>query len=193
MSDIFANLPPGTISGIVGVAALPAVGLIINTPFVVSLEPLFGINDDVAVAINTRTSFINTCFNDPSNIPIEVIWSWFGSAVIQLPPVTFLLGTRLQDPTKFFEAGSQGFPYLAISGTADKIIENDNVTAEIAPHFTNLEVIKIQGGSHALFIDNEDEFIRVLVPFANKILKPRKSARVKGTKRARSETSGVEW
>lgn len=170
VSDIFAHLPPQTISGIVAVAAGPTVELSINTPTIIAILPDFAVTDDVAVDINTKSVFIDACFNNPSNIAIDIIWSWLGSSVLQLPPITALVGGRTQDTTKLFEAGAKGFPYLVISGTADKILLNDNITAEIEPHFTNLEVVKIQGGAHAVFIEKEDEFIRALVPFANKIL-----------------------
>ncbi|KDR73835.1 hypothetical protein GALMADRAFT_71580 [Galerina marginata CBS 339.88] len=172
LADIFTHLPAGTISGIVAVAAVPSVALVVSTPFSVAVDPLFGVANDVAVDINTKTTFIDACFNNPTNIAIDILWSWIGSSVIQLPPITVLLRGRMSDPTKLFEAGSHGFPYLAISGTQDNIVLNDNVTAEIKPHFTNLEVVKIQGGAHALFIENKDEFIGTLVPFANKILRP---------------------
>ncbi|KDR80398.1 hypothetical protein GALMADRAFT_154024 [Galerina marginata CBS 339.88] len=170
-ADIFAHLPPRTILGIVGIAAIPTVELVKNTPLVISLEPLFGVTDDVAVAINTRSTFVDACFNDASTIAVDIVWSWLGSSVLQLPPITVLVGQRTQDPTNLFEAGSHGFPYLFISGTEDKIALNANYTAELRPHFPNLEVVKIQGGSHAVFIEKEDEFIRTLVPFANKILR----------------------
>ncbi|KDR66432.1 hypothetical protein GALMADRAFT_80812 [Galerina marginata CBS 339.88] len=169
-SDIFAHLPPRTISGIVAVAATPSTGLAINAPTTIALLPGFSVTNDVAVDISTKSTFIDACFNDPSNVAIDIIWSWLASSVIQLPPITGLVGGRPQDTTKLFEAGAKGFPYLVISGTEDKIALNDNVTAEIEPHFTNLEVIRIQGGAHAVFIENEDEFVRALVPFANKIL-----------------------
>ncbi|KDR71247.1 hypothetical protein GALMADRAFT_159486 [Galerina marginata CBS 339.88] len=170
VSDIFAHLPPRTISGIVAVAARPTTAIAINTPAIAALLPGFSVTDDVAVDINTKSTFIDACFNDPSNIAIDIIWSWIGSAAIQLPPISDLVRTRAQDTTKLFEAGAKGFPYLVISGTADKIVLNDNVTAEIEPHFTNFEVIRIQGGAHAVFIEKEDEFVQALVPFANKIL-----------------------
>lgn len=170
VSDIFSHLPPQTISGIVGVSSSPALEFVIEAPTDAALAPGFDVTDDVAVDINTKSAFIDACFNNPSNLPIEIIWSWMGSSVIQLPPITVLLRSRTQDPTKLFEAGAKGFPYLVISGTADKILLNDNITAEIEPHFTNFEVVRIQGAPHALFIENEDEFVRALVPFANKIL-----------------------
>ncbi|KAF8990569.1 hypothetical protein BDQ17DRAFT_1470285 [Cyathus striatus] len=91
------------------------------------------------------------------------MWAWLGLAVHQLPAVSISLGLGTQDTTKLFEAGAQGFPYLALTGTADKLLLNDNITKELQPCFTNVEVHKIQGGSHALFIDNKDEFMQVLI------------------------------
>ncbi|KAF8990565.1 alpha/beta-hydrolase [Cyathus striatus] len=172
-ADIFANLLPQTISGIFAVAAIPTAksSLTGTTPFTLSIAPSFGVSDDVAVDVNTRTTFIDACFNNASNIPIQTRWSMLGSSVSQLPPISVILLQRAQDPTKLYEAGAQGFPYLSISGTNDKIVLNDNVTQSLQPHFTNLEVIKVNGGSHTLFIDNTDKFIQALIPFANKVLK----------------------
>ncbi|KAF8996460.1 hypothetical protein BDQ17DRAFT_920306 [Cyathus striatus] len=160
-----------TISGIVAIAAPPSVNLAAGTPFVYSIIPLFRVDNDVAVGVNTRNTFVEACFNNASNIAIQTIWTWLGSSVLQLPAISVLVRQRTQDPAKLFEAGARGIPYLSISGTADKIVLNDNITEEIRPHFTNLEVYKIEGGSHALFIDNKDEFIQVLIPYAKKVLK----------------------
>ncbi|KAF8990563.1 Alpha/Beta hydrolase protein [Cyathus striatus] len=171
MTDIFSFLPPQTISGIFAIAAIPAIQLLVSTPFALTINPLFGVANDVAVDIDTKNTFVEACFKNASNIPIRTRWTWLGSSVLQLPPISTLVGQRMQDPTKLFEAGARGFPFLAISGTADNIILNDNITEEIQPHFTNLEVYRIEGGSHALFIDNKDELIQVLIPFANKVLK----------------------
>ncbi|KAF8987691.1 alpha beta-hydrolase [Cyathus striatus] len=171
VTDIFSFLPPQTISGIVAIAATPSTNLAVITPFDNTIIPLFAVDNNVAVDINAKNTFVEACFNNASNITIQTRWTWLGSSVLQLPAITALVGQRTQDLAKLFEAGARGIPYLSISGTADKISLNDNITEEIRPHFTNLEVYKIEGGSHALFIDNKEEFIQVLIPYAKKVLK----------------------
>ncbi|KAF8166831.1 hypothetical protein BJ912DRAFT_934425 [Pholiota molesta] len=59
--------------------------------------------------------------------------------------------------------------YTEIYGTADAVLQDDQVVAQVQPHFTNAQVQTIQGGSHALFYDNEGEFTRALIQFATKV------------------------
>ncbi len=48
-------------------------------------------------------------------------------------------------------------------------LQDDVIASQIAPHFIDVEVHKIEGGSHAMFYDNTTDFIRAVVGFAKKV------------------------
>ncbi|KAF5309123.1 hypothetical protein D9619_012782 [Psilocybe cf. subviscida] len=167
-SDIFTNLPAGSVSGLVGIAALPYTGMTslgVNTP--TSLAYLTGvfIDDDVPTYINSKVAFVDSLFNNPQNVPAETKWEWLGTAVTQLPSVTTFLLNRPQDPSALYAAGALGLPLLLMAGTNDKVVLNDVIINATASHFTKVQVRRIQGGSHSLFYDNKDECILWLITF----------------------------
>lgn len=100
---------------------------------------------------------------------MEVKWAWLGATALQLPTIAQLLVARAQSAAKLYLAGSTGFPLMLLYGTADAVLQDDVITSQIAPHFINVEVYKIEGGSHAMFYDNTTEFIRAVVGFARRI------------------------
>ncbi|KAF8972045.1 alpha/beta-hydrolase [Flammula alnicola] len=169
-SDIFTYLDSGSISGFVSAAGIPYLGLTgVNTPLSESYLPGFFSKNDVVLGASSKIAFVDSCFANPANVPVRVKWSWLGSTTLQFPAVSFLVASRIQDPTNLYAAGSQGFPLLMLRGTADAVLLNDVIISQIEPHFTNAQVYTIQDGSHALFYDNQDEFVRVLIGFATKI------------------------
>lgn len=122
-------------------------------------------DDDVETYINSKVAFVNSCFNNPANVPAETTWGWLGSTVNQFPSVTGFLLNRSQDPTALYAAGANGLPLLMIAGTNDKVVLNDVIINATVPHFTNVQVNHVQGGSHAVFFDNKTNFIASLVAF----------------------------
>jgi pimeloyl-ACP methyl ester carboxylesterase len=125
--------------------------------------------DNVALSASSKVAFVDSCFANPENIPVEVLWTWLGATTVQFPSVSALLIARTQDATQLYAAGARGLPLLMIYGTADAVLQNDQVVAQVQPHFTNAQVQTIQGGSHALFYDDEDEFVGAVIQFATKV------------------------
>lgn len=170
--DVCANLTPGAISGIVYASALPYMGPIMNEvgkPLVLSFLPGLLSTDDVLLSIRTKVAFIDSLFNDPDNVPVGLKWSWLGSSTIQDPLACKALLARTQDPGKLLEAGSKGLPLMMISGTRDTHIRGDVVVRLMEPHFKDVEVHTIQGGSHTLFYDNKEVFMKAVVDFATRV------------------------
>ena len=114
-------------------------------------------------------SFVNSLFADPAAVPVEVKWAWLGATALQLPTISQLLVARAQSAAKLYVAGSAGFPLMLLYGTADAVLQDDVIASQIAPHFIDVEMHKIEGGSHAMFYDNTTDFIHAVVGFAKKI------------------------
>jgi pimeloyl-ACP methyl ester carboxylesterase len=141
----------------------------VNTATSLSYLTGFFAEDDVATLVSSKVAFVDSCFNNPAGVPAEIKWAWLGSTVIQLPPVSTLLLSRPQDPSALYAAGARGLPLLMIAGTNDKVVLNDVIINATVPHFTNVQVRRVQGGSHAVFYDNKDEFISLLSSFVTGI------------------------
>jgi pimeloyl-ACP methyl ester carboxylesterase len=108
-------------------------------------------------------------FAQPEKVPAHIKWLWLGTGLVQSPDDLLYSVTRPQDPTKLFEAGAQGLPLVIMQGTADRNFNRDVVAEEMRPSFTNMDVHTIEGGSHALFYDNQEEFVGILLEFVKKI------------------------
>ncbi len=57
---------------------------------------------------------------------------------------------------------------LALSGTADQQVHGDVVVEEMRPYYKDTDVHTVEGGSHALFYDNEAEVVDSISRFASK-------------------------
>ncbi|KDR74313.1 hypothetical protein GALMADRAFT_123754 [Galerina marginata CBS 339.88] len=175
--DICTHLAPGSISGIVYAAGLPYIGPIMNevgTPLVLGFLPGLFSTDDVVLSANTKVAFTDSLFNDPDNVPISIKWSWLGAATLQTPAVCRSLLSRIQDPEKLFQAGASGLPLMLISGSRDTQVQGDIVVRLMKPHFKDIEAHTIPGGSHALFYDNLEDFMRYVAEFANRVARSSK-------------------
>lgn len=172
--DICANLEPESISGIVYAAGMPYLGPVTNEvgkPFVLGCITGLYVTDNVKLSADTKLTFVESVFNDPDSVPIHIKWSWLGAATVQHPAVSRAVLGRIQDPEKLFEAGSKGLPLLMLYGTRDNHLDGEAATKWMRPHFKDLDVHFIEGGSHASFYDNEEEFVRVVVEYASRIFR----------------------
>ncbi|KAF8164767.1 alpha/beta-hydrolase [Crassisporium funariophilum] len=171
--DICAHLGADSISGVVYAAGLPYTGPIMNevgTPLVLGFLPGLFSTDDVNLSARTKIAFIDSLFLNPAHVPTSLKWSWLGATTLQLPAVSRLVLSRTQDPEKLLQEGSKGLPLLMISGSSDTQVQGDVVVKLMKPHFTNVEVHTIHGGSHALFYDNQEEFVQTLIDFSSRVL-----------------------
>ncbi|CAA7269178.1 unnamed protein product [Cyclocybe aegerita] len=169
--DVCAHLP-NTISGIVYVAGLPYIGPVMNTiatPKILGMLPGFFSTDDVVYSATTKIEFIDINFKDPNSVLVSVKWAWLGATVMQGPADSQLVLSRAQDPEKLHQAGLAGLPLLLINASADKLIQGDVVEKTVKPYFKDLEVHTVEGGSHVMFYEDQEEFVQVLMRFAKRV------------------------
>ena len=143
-----------------------------NTPLSLAYVPGMLSTDDVTLSVSSKLAFVESCFTNPDEVPIEVIWSWLGATNIQFPAISNLLLARTQDVTQLYAAGAAGLPLLIIYGTADAVLQDASIASQVQPHFTNAQSQTIQGAGHALFYDNEAAFVNALCQFATSIWGP---------------------
>ncbi|SJL08846.1 uncharacterized protein ARMOST_12217 [Armillaria ostoyae] len=170
--DIAAHLPKGTLAGVVYLAALPFIGPImgrVGTPLVLGFLPGLFSTDDVNLSTKTTIDFVDSLFSDPKNVPFSFKTSCLGSALLQSPKACSNVVSRPQDPERLYELAKEGLPLLALSGTADQQVHGDVVVEEMRPYFKNMDVRTVEGGSHALFYDNEAEVVNSISTFASKV------------------------
>ncbi|KAK0190049.1 alpha/beta-hydrolase [Armillaria mellea] len=170
--DIASHLPKATLAGVVYLAALPFIGPImsrVGTPLVLSFLPGLFNTDDVNLSAKTTIDFVNSLFADPKNVPFSFKMSCLGTALLQSPKACINVVSRPQNPEKLYELAQQGLPMLALSSTADQQVHGDVVVEKMRPYFKNMDVHMVEGGSHALFYDNEAEVVDSISTFALKV------------------------
>ncbi|KAG7441923.1 alpha/beta-hydrolase [Guyanagaster necrorhizus] len=170
--DIASHLPKDTLAGVVYLAALPFIGPImgrVGTSTVLGFLPGLFNTDDVNFSAKTTIEFVDSLFVDPKNVPFNFKASCLGSALLQPPKVCSHVLSRPQDPEKLYELGKAGLPMLVLGGTADQQVKGAVVVEEMKPYYKNLDVRMVEGGSHALFYDNEAEVVDSISSFASRV------------------------
>ncbi|KAJ3519765.1 hypothetical protein NMY22_g13055 [Coprinellus aureogranulatus] len=174
-TDVTTYFGPDALAGIVYTAALPWLSVLptVTTPWVQGLVPGFTTTTDSDLSLATRIEFVNQLFNHPERVPTEVSWSWLGGTVLQPPSKFDFLITRTQNTTNLFEAGANGVPLLVVNGETDRYIIGEKVVEVVDGHFTDLTVHTIANGSHTLFYENQEEYVRELAKFASRVFASR--------------------
>ncbi|KAK0232551.1 Alpha/Beta hydrolase protein [Armillaria fumosa] len=170
--DIASHLPKDTLAGVVYLAALPFIGPImgsVGTSTVLGFLPGLFNAEDVNVNAKTTIEFVDSLFTDPKNVPFNFKTACLGNALLQPPKVCNNVLSRPQDPAKLYELGKGGLPMLILGGTADQQVKGSVVVEEMKPYFKNMDVCMVEGGSHALFYDNEAEVVDSISSFAARV------------------------
>ncbi len=141
----------------------------VGTPLVLGFLPGLFSTDDVNLSTKSTIDFVDTLFADPKNVPFSFKTSCLGTALLQSPKACSNVVSRPQDPEKLYELAKEGLPLLALSGTADQQVHGDVVVEEMRSYFKNMDVHTVEGGSHALFYDNEAEVIDSISRFGSKV------------------------
>ncbi|KAF8161724.1 Alpha/Beta hydrolase protein [Mycena galopus ATCC 62051] len=171
ISDICAHISPVPLKGAIAMSGAICVATAAKTLKAKALE-LFSKfrSPDVGIALDTRAEFVDACFADPDNVPFSAKAAWLGSTVLLTPNVMKAIRAgHKSDQTKLVELGAQGFPAMIIYGTEDQIQDGTVVAADARPHFKDLEVVAIEGGSHSVFYDNLDETVRHILSFCIRV------------------------
>ncbi|TFY57845.1 hypothetical protein EVJ58_g6779 [Rhodofomes roseus] len=118
----------------------------------------------------TKVEFAESVFTHPERVDFDLKASWIGQGALQPPSVTKLIATRAQDPQKLLEAGQNGLPMLVLNGTADKQVQGDVVVQEMKPYFKDMDIVMVEGGSHALFYEYQKETVDALLKFVERVV-----------------------
>ena len=124
---------------------------------------------DVIAALQSRIRFVRECFNDPDTLPATLYAALIGSTVYTGPEDISRILSRQQDPSKLWEAGHDGLPAWSIYGSEDKYVNNEETNAILSQHFRDFEAYRIEGGSHTVFYEHQDMFVKSLMRFAKRV------------------------
>lgn len=141
----------------------------VGTPTVAGFVPGLVTTTDVVLNAQTKLDFMDSLFSRPELVDFDVKTSWIGQACLQPAVVSGLMFSRNQDPEKLYQAGEKGLPALLLSGTADKQVLGDVVAAELSMHFKDIDVVSVEGGSHALFYEYQDDVVGALLKFVEHV------------------------
>ncbi|KAJ6631403.1 alpha/beta-hydrolase [Mycena sp. CBHHK59/15] len=170
-ADICAHISPVPISGIIAVNGALCVATATKALKPKLLEMIGKLRSfDAVTAMNGRVEFVDCVFNDPGSVPFEIKAAWIGSTAMQTPDITTsIMAGHRPDQTKLVELGSQGLPAMVLYGSNDRFQDGSVVADDARPHFKNLKVARIEGGSHSVFYDDLDETVRHILPFCLRV------------------------
>lgn len=95
---------------------------------------------------------------------------WLGMTALQTADISAFLFSKEQDSTQIFDLGKKGLvPLLVIGGTEDKFCKSDVVAQEMKLHFRDIDVVLLEGGSHTIFYEKQEETVRAFIKFASRI------------------------
>jgi len=168
-ADICAHLDPNPLTGIVFMCALPYIdpGLIAAC----GTETLGGLlggvmsDEQVGLAIDTRIRFVETLFKDHKSVSWHTKFAWLGAGCLMKPSDCRNAVGRAQDGTKLLEAGKNGMPALVVIAGDDEQVKGEETAKAVGPHFKNMSIARIANAGHAVHVDQQDEFVKALLPF----------------------------
>ncbi|KAJ7598565.1 alpha/beta-hydrolase [Mycena floridula] len=157
-ADILANVAEGFLRGIILVSSMAYIAAPITAEMVTS--PLLGELESSEASL----AHVDSMFARPEEVPSLVRSSWAEEAG-STGQSNSLLASRDQDPSSLFDAGRNGLPLLVVYGSQDAFIDGKKVADDLEQYFSRMLVREVRDGSHALFYENQDEFIQSLKAF----------------------------
>ncbi|KAF5336898.1 hypothetical protein D9611_003056 [Ephemerocybe angulata] len=179
-ADVLEHYGQDALAGMITAASFPYLD---TSPNALSewvsgtLFPGFLNQDNVALAISTRLAFTRALFNNPDDVPSEVLWSWFGSSFLRDPAhlLHYIGPGHAQDTTNLWEAAKTGkLPLLVVEGDADKFTMNSYVRQTVDGKFSDIIFHTVKGGSHSFFYERQEEFVDQVLRFALRVFGGRK-------------------
>jgi pimeloyl-ACP methyl ester carboxylesterase len=175
-ADITANFPrPLPFSGLINLAGLPFLNQTtlpptIESPFLVGLVQNILLPNDTTLALSGRVGLVNASSAKIDQIPFLTQSAWLGATALLTPTVGALVMGRQQDPTRLFEEGAGGFPFLVLFGKEDSAL-NGTAVIELyqGKNFTNLETRLFDDAGHVVFVDQEKETADILLNWIEKV------------------------
>ncbi|KAL1946330.1 hypothetical protein VTO73DRAFT_15457 [Trametes versicolor] len=173
VADVCAAASPNPISGIVLVAPLPFLGPEMPrtaTERMLGVAQVLRSSRDTVISARAKTDLVQGFFAGATcAVPDALKSSWLGLSMAQTPEVTASVLAVSHDPAKLLEAGRAGLPLMIVVGSQDALVHGHAVVGELRRHFRNAEAHVVDGGSHALFFDKQDEFVKLLLVFAGRL------------------------
>lgn len=77
--------------------------------------------------------------------------------------------TRHQDPAQLLEALRRGLPILFLHGDADRIVDGEQTNKLLSVYSPNADVYVIKGAGHALFHEDQDDFVHGVLQFIKQV------------------------
>ncbi|KAI0350900.1 alpha/beta-hydrolase [Trametes cingulata] len=173
VTDVCASTNPIPISGAVFVSPLPFLGSEMPraaTERMLRMTQILRSSQDTVISARAKTELVNALFSGAARpVPDAIRAAWLGVSMSQPPDVTRAVLSRQHDASKLLEIGRQGFPLMILAGSNDALVNSTAVVAELRRHFREAEVHVVEGGSHALFVDKKDEFVKLLLVFVGRL------------------------
>jgi pimeloyl-ACP methyl ester carboxylesterase len=196
INDILSHLPADTLCGAVSMAGTPCVtpdlaaafnplltpiraGLfspdaIMTEHANITLNRLLFLRDpspsaqflgDTICALETSADFTA----DNPAVSWETRMKALGSSLLTTSSHRQLVASRTHNPEKTIEGGRNGFPVLLLLGTCDPFTYPGKLLDGMMGIFRNMQVQRIQDGSHALFLDAPSEVMQTILTFARQL------------------------
>jgi len=177
ITDICAHLQPPPISGAIAISGPPSkepkLAAVAFTSRCLSYVPGLMSTTDATLGLNARRGFVDACFRSPESVPFAVRAAWFGYTMLQTPSQLEIGTIRQQDSSKLLHMRKGDLRLLVLYGNEDKLVDGAAAVEELKAekYFgdVDIEVKVIEGGSHSLFIDNEEEMVDALVEFVESV------------------------
>ncbi|KAI0630974.1 alpha/beta-hydrolase [Trametes polyzona] len=173
VADVCASVSPNPLSGAAFVAPLAFLGpemARMATERMCGVTQVLRSSQDTVISARAKTDLVHGMVAGAAcPVPDAVKSTWLGLSIAQPPEVTARVLSRQHDPARLLEAGRQGLPLLVLSGSQDALVDGAAVVGELRRHFRNAEAHTVEGGSHALFLDRRDEFVRLLLMFVGRL------------------------
>ncbi|KAI0656978.1 alpha/beta-hydrolase [Cubamyces menziesii] len=173
VADVCASTCTNPISGVVFIAPLPFLCTSVPrgaTGRMLEVTNVLRSSQDAAISARAKTELVHALFSGSARqVPDMLKSAWLGMSVAQPSEVTRSILSAPHDPAKLLQAGRQGLPLMILVGSQDTLVDGPAVVGELRRHFRNAEAHVVEGGSHALFFDKKDEFVRLLLVFAGRL------------------------
>ncbi|KAJ7220212.1 alpha/beta-hydrolase [Mycena pura] len=169
-TDVVTHLPPHTLSGIIYLAGVPDTTTVdvMAAPALKAALPGLMSADSVASFTASADIFVDACFSHPDAVPYAVRCVHAGHRLSA--DIMHLSLTRPMALENLWKAGKDGLPLVCVQGTDDghRAGSAKSVDEIMHPHFTNYEMIWLEGRGHALHAECPNKIVQILIKYSNK-------------------------
>ncbi|KAJ7097217.1 alpha/beta-hydrolase [Mycena belliarum] len=171
-TDVVSHLPPATISGVVYLSGMCAMGELANAvaaPALINALPGLMSTDNVTAFQLAGVIFNEALFANPETVPYSVKCMYMAMGHSLPAAVLGLSLSRPMDVEHLWTAGKDGLPLLVLQCTADGHRKGgkEHIKDIVKPHFKNCEVflLDVEGRGHALHYECPKEIADKLIMF----------------------------